>query len=439
MSGAVCHLRCTSGTACWSVSLAVRVIITIILASCLVLLGWILLSDDPPPDVSVLIAPSERPFSDSPLAEYQRDLAASKVSESQSFGEVGWQLMQAIPDTESVERLTWELESAIDAFWTLEATSPASWKWDSTPTEPIGWWINEGFSTNGLWTFPVRLVLLEARVKRDASSFWSDWARVQRVLWEMVRAEPGLWEFNDLANQSFEALRAMREWIDAHPPSAEDLGLIQNTLEATLPESRCLARVLRLAYFEVGDRLTRDQIFLRHSGENPLLTAWSLKPNRTLGDLRMDFELAVLALDESWEAIAEVADDLNDGTSPGMSLPNRAGWRGNARGERMRASVLHQTMILVPVMLDQLHEHRLAIVQVAIRRFEVEAGRLPTSLDELVPHYLESIPVNPKTGRLSRWDAARRRLHDSPAESLRSSTDSKSSRFTLADYWWKSE
>jgi hypothetical protein len=43
-------------------------------------------------------------------------------------------------------------------------------------------------------------------------------------------------------------------------------------------------------------------------------------------------------------------------------------------------------------------EIRLALILLALERFRVDHGRLPTHLSELVPHYLEELPVNPFTG-----------------------------------------
>ena len=39
----------------------------------------------------------------------------------------------------------------------------------------------------------------------------------------------------------------------------------------------------------------------------------------------------------------------------------------------------------------------------AIRRFRTDNGRHPASLDELVPRYLRTIPVDPVTGSASSW------------------------------------
>jgi hypothetical protein len=253
----------------------------------------------------------------------------------------------------------------------------------------------------------------------------------------MARAEPGVWEQVDVWEEVAKMTSSLPVWLAAHPPDESEWALVQEPLRATLPESQRVALFFRHAYAEVRERLRRDQEFRSWSRENPLLTAWSLKPNRTLGALRMDLEPAILALDEGWPAAAAVVDQLNYGTSPELPIPNPPGWRGNALGERMRASALHQTMILVPVMLEQWHQHRLAIVQVAIRRFELATGRLPSALEELVPHYLESIPVNQATGLLWQWDAGRKHLHNSPADQTRSSKSPTRASMAPARYWWE--
>jgi len=38
------------------------------------------------------------------------------------------------------------------------------------------------------------------------------------------------------------------------------------------------------------------------------------------------------------------------------------------------------------------------LIALAVRAYELEHGRHPKNLNELVPHYLDAIPVDPTTG-----------------------------------------
>ncbi len=241
-------LPCARKSACSPVPVVVRVIVGALFALCVGLTGWLLLADDPPPDeLNLRVTPSKRASGENPLMEYQRSLRKFDANELQMVHEAGWELGQAEPDAENTERLVGKFDGLMEAFWKLEATDPATWKWESAPTEPIAWWIDDGFVITGQLTFPLRMALLQARAVGEAGSFWLKWARVQRVSWEMAEADPNLWEFIDVADQAALMLASLPVWLTAHPAGPSELPLIQETLEDTLPESHRAALFFRQA------------------------------------------------------------------------------------------------------------------------------------------------------------------------------------------------
>ena len=73
-----------------------------------------------------------------------------------------------------------------------------------------------------------------------------------------------------------------------------------------------------------------------------------------------------------------------------------------------RASSLEDSIIGDPrdYLLKELRcsvQRRLATTALALERFRITTGRLPEGLDELVPDYLEAIPVDPFDGTLIRF------------------------------------
>jgi hypothetical protein len=56
-------------------------------------------------------------------------------------------------------------------------------------------------------------------------------------------------------------------------------------------------------------------------------------------------------------------------------------------------------------------QHAATRVLLAIKAFEAASGRLPASLDELVPDHLEAVPLDPFDGKPLRWSAERKAIH----------------------------
>jgi hypothetical protein len=90
----------------------------------------------------------------------------------------------------------------------------------------------------------------------------------------------------------------------------------------------------------------------------------------------------------------------------------------NALGE-LQVS-LTAGMIGTPRTYRALSEQRRAgsLLVVALRSFEIRHGRLPASLDELVPDFLTEIPVSPIDGRPFRYTPAKRLVHSTDDISL---------------------
>ena len=52
-------------------------------------------------------------------------------------------------------------------------------------------------------------------------------------------------------------------------------------------------------------------------------------------------------------------------------------------------------------------ERRLAIVALVLERFRLATGKLPENLEQLVPKYLESVPIDPFEGHPIHYEAGR--------------------------------
>ena len=81
---------------------------------------------------------------------------------------------------------------------------------------------------------------------------------------------------------------------------------------------------------------------------------------------------------------------------------------------------------------------------IALRRFELEHGKLPEKLDELVPKFLDSVPADPFDNAPMRWNATGRVVY-SIGKDLKddngavSEPRSNKDKDTGMRYWWNAK
>ena len=79
----------------------------------------------------------------------------------------------------------------------------------------------------------------------------------------------------------------------------------------------------------------------------------------------------------------------------------------NAAGDRLLRSSLEEYDGIITRAQSAPAYHRQTVIILAMRRFELGKGRLPAALDELVPQYLSSVPLDPFDDAPMRWNAAK--------------------------------
>ena len=88
--------------------------------------------------------------------------------------------------------------------------------------------------------------------------------------------------------------------------------------------------------------------------------------------------------------------------------------------------------------------HRQAIIMIALRRYELEQGKLPEKLDELVPKFLDSVSADPFDNAPMRWNAADRVVY-SIGKDLKDDNGAVSEPRNNKDkdtgmrYWWSAK
>lgn len=88
--------------------------------------------------------------------------------------------------------------------------------------------------------------------------------------------------------------------------------------------------------------------------------------------------------------------------------------------------------------------HRQAIIMIALRRYELEQGKLPVKLDELAPKFLDSVPADPFDNAPMRWNATDRVVY-SIGKDLKddhgavSEPRNNKDKDTGMRYWWSAK
>ncbi|MCB1229774.1 MAG: hypothetical protein KDN19_05890 [Verrucomicrobiae bacterium] len=83
---------------------------------------------------------------------------------------------------------------------------------------------------------------------------------------------------------------------------------------------------------------------------------------------------------------------------------------GNISGEAMVVNLAYDLAREVTLTRNQQAEFALLELRIALERHRIEHGSWPARLEELVPTYLDRIPLDPFDGKPLRFDAARREI-----------------------------
>lgn len=136
-----------------------------------------------------------------------------------------------------------------------------------------------------------------------------------------------------------------------------------------------------------------------------------LKPGITC-TMRLEYDRTLLAaLGRSWkEGLQTAANTNREFIFATRHLAQRR-LNPNPLGEYHH----QQHLSKMPVLLDEFAQcitaHRLTLLQIAIRRYELDHDKLPARLDELVPKYLPTVPTDPFANAPMRWDPKKQALY----------------------------
>lgn len=234
--------------------------------------------------------------------------------------------------------------------------------------------------------------------------------------------------------------------VDSGDPAL--LEFAQRELEEYDVESKSVARALKVewlyaknhtgpldaATYDVMGMNSWQRLAARHLYlENRAAALSGRHVTMLVGGLEMDWTQGCKAFD----AVARSLDNLAV-ENPSVLL------RPNAGGKIMVCCGLNNLLSIGRRGCGTSALHRMAILNLALRRFELAHGRMPGSLDELVPTYLAALPLDPFDGQPMRWEAQKRWVYSVGNNGVDDRGDHQKPERTVEEdivvpYWWLPE
>lgn len=306
--------------------------------------------------------------------------------------------------------------ASLQAFADLMKTDPATWRWTFSQTENMV--ENHKSTPLGMVGPIVNTMILKARIMAEDGHH----ADAVQSLLEVLRfghaleQTPGTDLLAQLVTSIIQAnaIPALESVLANKGTDAVYLSRVQQTLASL--ESR---RLDYQASMKVEHAQVKTTFRYFKSGKLPEHSSGSLaktpdrsypgwvvplnKPNMTAAS-QLAFERPIMsALDTSWVGALQAAKKLDDMRRAEVS--SHFFWLDlNLYGKSYLATFVYPGKMLLERKAEAVARLRQMVIVLALRRHELEQGKLPASLQELVPQYLETVPMDPFDDKPMRWN-----------------------------------
>jgi hypothetical protein len=396
----------------WRIGLG---LLTLLLA----IVAWLIIFLDgtPPDDAGMIPQWSTQATDSNPLAVFCADIKKTsveevfKIPESTRYLHKGSEAeVQAFLDSQSI---------AFTIFDRLMATDPATWQW------PGGIQVTDIMAPQD-YLEKVREMSFAMRMKVQQLSRQGHHEEALQHCLSLVafghrlHGSKGTIIHQMVASNTFTFALSLIEEVIANGAFTEgQLQQIQIHLE---PLTGCsptdYAFALRGEYLSLKRSLpeARQKGWgVMYDGSTPLpgILGRMVKPNHTM---RIDLALVrpvVAALTRSWREAQIANEQLSRDIQRLQSQIHKPRFYldGNYGGKVLVIQTHTMTQSFLSRVLVTNAQHQEVFTMLALRRFELQYGRLPATLDELVPAYLPTAPIDPFSNAPLRWIVASKTLY----------------------------
>ena len=360
--------------------------------------------DDPLED-NAAVAPHFTPGGgeENPLAVFVREIEAHPVS---GFDQLPQDVRMKKPGTEAamLEFLNKQIEPR-GAYDRLMRTDPAGWRWPKVKD-------HLKFDTDVSYLPKIQTV----------ANMQSMHIRVLAHQGKAAEATAEALKVTQCGSALLRAEGSLIHWLVAL--TIRRIG--EAALEAALKGADVTPELLRHAQEDLADLEIRradlgfsirvETVFFRDLVLDPKQLArqhkslmlddgvqFLIKPHQTINAHQAAFVPLLRALElADFSALGVVGKELD---ARANAEPKRIS--ANAAGDRLLQLSLEMYGKIIAKAQSAPAYHRQTVIILAMRRFELGKGRLPAALDELVPQYLSSVPLDPFDGAPMRWNAAK--------------------------------
>lgn len=390
---------------------ALFVVVTLTLSLVTALVAFLATYDIEPPDASDMAptasADASQPDQPNPLEQFLRVLQQHPL-DAPPPRKKGPSLTAPVRQVDPATNRT----EVVKAFKQLVETDYTSWRW---PTEP-GESLETSLDHQLKHLMPVaNLIRVQAGLEESTSPEESALTTLSLARFAHgLNNAGGLLIHNMVASaiQRTAVLQLERPLALNAVPSAS-LMKIQKQLEDLDPSSIGFIATLKAEYLFAAEayRATKSGVALEVDprkldlkGYPEPLKGMLLKPNLTLATrLEMHRQL-IKGLQTSWKAAFDAHQTTKQDLDKIFQSPVRFWLNPNTTG--IAFSVLDAQDLQDSLIRQMGHAaiHRLVILQVALRRYELDHQKLPQDLKELVPTYFATVPQDPFTDLPMHWN-----------------------------------
>lgn len=390
---------------------ALFVVVTLALSLLTALVAFLVIYDIEPPDASDM-APA--PTAKSP--------GSTRLNHLEKFLTV---LQQHPVDAPTPRKKTPETAGAspqetalnnravvLKAYEELLQTYATSWRW---PTEP-GLSLEESLDRQLRQLMPVaNLIRVQAGLEESTSPEKSALTSLSLARFAHGLDNAGGLLIHNLMASAIQrtAILQLERPLALNPIPKASLTNIQKQLEELEPSRTGFIETLKAEFLfaadayqsaKRGESLQVDVRKLNVRGYPEPIKGMLLKPNLTLA-IRLELHRQLnKGLQTSWKSALDAHQLSRRSLDKTYQSPVRFWFNPNTTG--IAFSVLDAQDLQDSLIRQMGHVaiHRQVILQVALRRYELDHHRLPDDLSELSPAYLSSIPQDPFTDLPMRWN-----------------------------------
>jgi hypothetical protein len=182
--------------------------------------------------------------------------------------------------------------------------------------------------------------------------------------------------------------------------------------------SRCV-RMERFAQAKTWERQREgkgldefDNFWKSFSGSSDQFEAVTFKPNMSIVESGRLISPMAHAMTESWAKGLEAAQQAK---RLATSMEDRGKWSNwldpNFSGRSTVAMIFSSFDAIIQRTVQVVVLNRCLQCALALHAYEAEEGRLPETLEALVPKYLPAVPEDPLTGKALKWNPRTERIY----------------------------